>query len=43
MKVFHCGHCGQLVFFENSACVSCWRTLAYLPDRTEMGTLEPLV
>jgi len=43
MKVFHCGCCGQLVFFENSACVSCWRTLAYLPDRTEMGTLEPLV
>ncbi|MDR3632867.1 MAG: putative zinc-binding peptidase [Isosphaeraceae bacterium] len=41
MKVFHCGHCDQLVFFENSACMSCGRTLAYLPDRTEMGTLEP--
>jgi len=43
MKVFHCGHCGQLVFFENSACMSCGRTLAYLPDRTDMGTLEPLM
>ena len=41
MKVFHCGHCDQLVFFQNSACTSCGRTLAYLADRTEMGTLEP--
>src|SRR5208283_2429678 len=41
MKVFHCGHCDQLVFFENSACTSCGRTLAYAPDRTEMVTLEP--
>jgi hypothetical protein len=40
MKVFHCGDCDQLVFFENSACTSCGRTLAFLPDRTEMGTLE---
>jgi hypothetical protein len=43
MKVFHCGHCDQLVFFENSACMSCGRTLAYLPDRTAMGTLEPVM
>ncbi len=43
MKVFHCGHCGQLVFFENSACMSCGRTLAYLPDQVDMGTLEPLM
>ena len=43
MKVFHCGHCDQLVFFENSACTSCGRTLAYLADRTEMGTLEPVM
>ena len=41
MKVFHCGSCDQLVFFENSACTSCGRTLAYLPDQTDMGTLEP--
>ena len=29
MKVFHCDHCQQLVFFENTVCVSCgrrWRT-----------------
>lgn len=42
MKVFHCGHCDQVVFFENSACMSCGRTLAFLPDRAEMATLEPL-
>jgi len=42
MKVFHCGQCDQLVFFENIACTSCGRTLAYLHDRSEMGTLEPV-
>jgi hypothetical protein len=42
MKAFHCGQCDQLVFFQNSACTSCGRTLAYLPDRAEMGTLEPV-
>src|SRR3954471_13802243 len=41
MKIFHCGHCGQLVFFENTQCVKCGRTLAYLPDRTDMSALEP--
>src|SRR5690348_3867941 len=41
MRVFHCGSCDQLVFFENTSCVSCGRVLAYLPDRNEVGTLEP--
>jgi hypothetical protein len=41
MKVFHCGNCDRLVFFENTACVCCQHTLAYLPDRSDMGTLEP--
>ena len=41
MKIFHCGHCDQLVFFENTTCVNCGHTLAYLPDREDMGTLEP--
>jgi hypothetical protein len=30
MKIFHCGHCQQLIFFENSRCVSCDHPLAYL-------------
>ncbi|MBV8488361.1 MAG: putative zinc-binding metallopeptidase, partial [Planctomycetaceae bacterium] len=41
MKIFHCGHCNQLVFFENTTCVKCGHTLAYLPDREDMGTFEP--
>ncbi|MFO0890226.1 MAG: putative zinc-binding peptidase [Isosphaeraceae bacterium] len=41
MKIFHCGHCNRLVFFENTACVNCGHLLAYLPDRVSMGTLEP--
>jgi hypothetical protein len=42
MKVFHCDHCQQLVFFENTVCVSCGNTLAYLPDLDLIGSLEPL-
>ncbi len=41
MKIFHCGRCDNLVFFENTLCVSCGHTLAYLPDRTEVSALEP--
>ena len=40
MRVFHCDHCGQLVFFENVRCVRCDHTLAYLPDRGRVGSLE---
>ena len=42
MKVFHCDHCEQLVFFENVRCVRCDHTLAYLPDLGSMGSLEPV-
>jgi hypothetical protein len=41
MNVFHCDHCQQLVFFENTVCVSCGSTLAYLPDLNQIGSLEP--
>jgi len=41
MKVFHCDHCDQLVFFENTVCVKCGNTLAYLPDLGDMGVAEP--
>ena len=40
MKVFHCDHCGHLLFFENTQCVRCGHTVAYLPDRTTVGSLE---
>jgi hypothetical protein len=41
MKVFHCDHCDQLVFFENTLCVACGHTLAFLPDLMDVGSLEP--
>jgi hypothetical protein len=40
MKIFHCDHCQQLVFFENTQCVSCGHVLAFLPDLFEIGSLE---
>jgi len=42
MRVFHCSHCQQVVFFENSQCIHCGHTLAYLPDVAQMGSLDPL-
>jgi hypothetical protein len=42
MDVFHCDHCGQPVFFENTQCVQCGHRLAYLPDLGRMGSLESL-
>lgn len=41
MKIFHCDHCQQLVFYENVRCVSCQHDLAYLPDLADMAALEP--
>ena len=40
MKVFHCDHCGHLLFFENTFCVRCGRLVAYLPDLANIGSLE---
>ena len=41
MKIFHCDHCQQLVFFENIRCVKCGHELAYLLDIADIGSLEP--
>ena len=41
MKIFHCDHCQQLVFFENVECLKCKHALAYLPDQADMASLEP--
>jgi hypothetical protein len=41
MQLFHCDHCGHLVFFENSLCLNCEHELAYLPDLAVLGSLEP--
>ncbi len=40
MNLFHCTSCGGLIFFENSKCVQCGHSLAFLPDTLEMGALE---
>jgi hypothetical protein len=40
MNVFHCDHCGALVFFENVQCVNCRRTLAFLQDQRTMSSLD---
>jgi hypothetical protein len=42
MKVFHCDHCGQLLFFENVTCVRCGRALAYVCELRELISLDPL-
>ncbi|HEX8325512.1 MAG TPA: putative zinc-binding peptidase, partial [Tepidisphaeraceae bacterium] len=40
MKVFHCDHCDQLIFFENNQCVNCKRTLAYVTDLGGVASLD---
>ena len=40
MRIFHCDHCHQLVFFENVQCLACKHTLAYLPDVAEVAACE---
>ncbi len=40
MKVFHCDHCDQLIFFESVYCVRCEHPLAYLPDLGVTGSLD---
>jgi len=41
MKVFHCDHCGSLLFFENSVCLGCERRVAFLPDLGLVASLDP--
>ena len=41
MRIFHCDHCENLVFFENTHCLGCGRVLAFLPDLMEIGSLDP--
>ena len=39
MKVFHCDRCDQVLFFENSQCVSCGGALAYVPEDALIASL----
>ncbi len=40
MRVFHCDHCGHLLFFENTTCVACGHLVAFLPDLRLVGSLD---
>jgi hypothetical protein len=40
MKVYYCGACGSLVFFENVKCLTCGRALGFVPSLQEMVPLE---
>ena len=40
MKIFHCDHCNQPIFFENVHCLSCNHALAFLPDLEVVGSLQ---
>jgi hypothetical protein len=41
MKIFHCDHCDNLVFFENVECVVCKHRLGYVPALGCMVALDP--
>ncbi len=39
MKVFHCQHCGHLLFFENSRCVSCGYRVVFIPESRTLTSI----
>lgn len=41
MKLFNCDGCGQLIYFENTTCLSCGRGLGYSPSRRDMLAVDP--
>lgn len=41
MKLFQCQVCGQVLHFENGACLGCGHALGYLPDARWMIALDP--
>jgi hypothetical protein len=41
MKLFVCGNCRQLLYFENSACLGCGASQGFLPDRLALAVTTP--
>jgi hypothetical protein len=41
MKLFRCDHCGNVVYFENSVCVSCGHALGSWHATNTMVSLDP--
>jgi hypothetical protein len=40
MRSFACGHCGRLVFFENTLCLYCQTPQGFVPERLALIALE---
>jgi hypothetical protein len=40
MLSFACGHCGHLVFFENTVYLNCATPQGFVPERLELVALE---
>ncbi|MDF1733680.1 MAG: putative zinc-binding metallopeptidase [Minwuia sp.] len=40
MKIFTCGSCNNAVYFENTACMSCGAGLGFVPDTSQMVSLD---
>ncbi|MGA9856953.1 MAG: putative zinc-binding metallopeptidase [Solirubrobacteraceae bacterium] len=40
MLSYACGHCGHLVFFENSLCLNCSTELGFVPEELDLVALE---
>lgn len=41
MRLFQCQCCGQVLHFENTACLRCGRAVGYLPDENRMVAVQP--
>lgn len=41
MKAFECDQCGNLLFFENVACLGCQHVLGFVPELIDLRPLEP--
>ncbi|RBM08020.1 zinc-binding metallopeptidase family protein [Novacetimonas cocois] len=41
MQLFSCQSCGQVLFFENTACERCGHKLGYVPDINSLSALTP--
>jgi hypothetical protein len=41
MKIFACQACGQLLYFENTVCMSCGHRLGYLAQMATLSAVEP--
>jgi len=41
MQLFKCSHCEQVLYFENTACLRCGKTLGFRPETLTLEALDP--